>query len=45
VDALRFGFDRAFKDIEARGLAGLVVGHILEVVVGAPLDFFLDVSG
>jgi hypothetical protein len=44
-DALRFGFDRAFKDLEARGLAGLVIGHILEVVVGAPIDFFLDVSG
>ena len=40
-DALRYGFDRAFKDLEARGLAGLVVGHILEVVIGAPLDFFL----
>jgi hypothetical protein len=44
-NALRFGFDRAFKDLESRGLAGLVVGHILEVVVGAPIDFFLDVSG
>jgi hypothetical protein len=44
-DALRFGFDRAAKDLEARGLTGLVIGHILEVVVGAPLDFFLDVSG
>jgi hypothetical protein len=44
-DALRFGFDRAANDLEARGLAGLVIGHILEVVIGAPLDFFLDVSG
>jgi hypothetical protein len=44
-DALRFGFDRAARDLEARGVAGLVIGHILEVVVGAPLDFFLDVSG
>ena len=43
-DALRYGFDRAFKDLESRGLAGLVIGHILEVVVGAPLDFFLDVT-
>ena len=43
--ALRYGFDRAFKDLEARGIAGLVIGHVLEVVVGAPLDFFLDVSG
>jgi hypothetical protein len=43
--ALRFDFDRAFHDLEARGPVGLVVGHILEIVVGAPLDFFLDVSG
>ena len=43
-DALRYGFRRAFKDLQARGLAGFVVGHILEVVVGAPLDLFLDVS-
>jgi hypothetical protein len=43
-DALRFGFDRATHDLEARGLTGLVIGHILEVVIGAPLDFFLDVS-
>ena len=41
-DALRSGFDRSFHDLEARGLAGLVIGHILEVVVGAPIDFFLD---
>jgi len=44
-DALRFGFDRAFGDLEARGLAGLVIGHVLEAVIGAPLDFFLDLSG
>ena len=44
-DALRFGFDRAAKDLEARGVTGLVIGHILEVVIGAPLDFFLDVTG
>jgi hypothetical protein len=44
-DALRFGFNRAFDDLEARGIAGLEIGHVLEVVVGAPLDFFLDVSG
>jgi hypothetical protein len=44
-DALRFGFDRAAHDLEARGIAGLVIGHILEVAIGAPLDFFLDVSG
>jgi hypothetical protein len=41
-EALRAGFDQAFDDLEARGLAGLVIGHVLEVVVGAPLDFFLD---
>jgi hypothetical protein len=43
--ALRAGFQQAFKDTEDRGLAGYVIGHILEVVVGAPLDFFLDVTG
>ena len=41
-DALRSGFDQAFKDTEARGVAGFVIGHILELVVGAPLDYFLD---
>jgi hypothetical protein len=44
-DALREGFDRAFQDLEARGPVGFVVGHVLELVIGAPLDFFLDVSG
>jgi hypothetical protein len=43
-DALRSGFDRAFEDTEKRGVAGFVIGHILEVVLGAPLDYFLDVS-
>jgi hypothetical protein len=43
--ALRAGFDRASKDIEERGLAGYVIGHILEVVVGAPLDYLLDITG
>ena len=42
--ALRAGFHQAFKDTEERGLAGYVIGHILEVLVGAPLDFFLDVT-
>jgi hypothetical protein len=42
--ALKAGFEQAFKDTEKRGLAGYVIGHILEVVVGAPLDFFLDVT-
>lgn len=44
-NALRAGFDQAFRDTERRGIAGYVVGHILEVVVGAPVDFFLDVTG
>jgi hypothetical protein len=44
-DALRSGFDRAFKDTEQRGIAGFVIGHVLEVVLGAPLDYFLDQSG
>jgi hypothetical protein len=44
-DALRAGFDQAFHDLEARGAAGFVIGHVLEVIVGAPVDFFLDVSG
>ena len=43
-DALRYGFERAFHDIEQRGIAGFVIGHVLEIVVGAPLDFFLDIS-
>jgi hypothetical protein len=43
-DALRSGFDRAFHDTEQRGVAGFVIGHILEVVLGAPLDYFLDVG-
>ena len=43
-DALRSGFDRAFKDTENRGIAGFVIGNILEVVLGAPLDYFLDLG-
>jgi hypothetical protein len=42
--ALRAGFDQAIKDTEDRGVAGYVVGHILDVVIGAPLDYFLDVT-
>jgi hypothetical protein len=42
--ALRAGFDQAIEDTENRGLGGLIVGHILDVIVGAPLDFFLDVT-
>jgi hypothetical protein len=40
-NALRSGFDQAFKDTEDRGVAGYVIGHVLELVVGAPLDYFL----
>jgi hypothetical protein len=43
-DALRSGFDQAFEDTEERGVAGFVIGHILELVLGAPLDYFLDRS-
>jgi hypothetical protein len=42
--ALRAGFDQAIEDTEDRGLAGYVVGHILDVIVGAPLDFYLDLT-
>ena len=44
-DALRSGFDQAFHDTEQRGIAGFVIGHILEVIVGAPLNYFLGSSG
>jgi hypothetical protein len=43
-DALRSGFDQAFHDTEHRGVAGFIIGHILEAVVGAPLDYFLGLS-
>jgi hypothetical protein len=42
--ALRAGFHQAIKDTENRGLAGYIVGHILDLVIGAPLDYFLDVT-
>jgi hypothetical protein len=42
--ALKAGFHQAFKDTEHRGVVGYVIGHILEVVIGAPLDFFLDLT-
>ena len=44
-NALRSGFDQAFHDTEQRGIAGYVIGHVLELVVGAPLDYFLGRSG
>ena len=40
-NALRAGFDQAFHDTERRGLAGFVIGHVLEIVLGAPLNYFL----
>ena len=43
--ALRAGFDQAFHDTEQRGIAGYVIGHVLELVIGAPLDYFLGRSG
>lgn len=42
--ALKAGFDQAFKDTEARGIAGLVIGNILEAIIGEPLNFFVDVT-
>jgi hypothetical protein len=42
--ALKAGFHQAIKDLEDRGAAGFVVGHILEAVVEAPLDFLLGVT-
>jgi hypothetical protein len=42
--ALRAGFHQAIEDTEHRGVGGYVVGHILDVIVGAPLDFFLDLT-
>jgi hypothetical protein len=43
-DALKAGFDQAFKDTEDRGIAGLVIGNILEAIIGEPLNFFLDIT-
>ena len=42
--ALRAGFHQAIEDIKDRGVGGFVVGHILDVILGAPLDFFLDLT-
>jgi hypothetical protein len=43
-NALKSGFDQAFHDTEQRGVAGFIIGHVLEVVLGAPLDYFLGRS-
>ena len=40
--ALEAGFQQAFDDTKQRGVAGFIIGNILEVVLGAPLDYFLD---
>ncbi len=42
--ALKSGFDRAFDDVEARGVAGLVIGHVLRVVVGDPIRFLVGAA-
>jgi hypothetical protein len=42
--ALEAGFQQAFDDTKQRGVAGFIIGNILEVVLGAPLDYFLDRS-
>jgi hypothetical protein len=42
--ALKAGFQQAFDDTEKRGVAGFIIGNILEVVLGAPLDYFLGRS-
>jgi hypothetical protein len=39
--ALKAGFQQAFADTEKRGVAGFIIGNILEVVLGAPLNYFL----
>jgi hypothetical protein len=41
-DALKAGFQQAFDDTKRRGVAGFIIGNILEVVLGAPLNYFLD---
>ena len=43
-NALRAGFDQAFHDTERRGIAGFAIGHILEVILGAPLKYLLGVT-
>jgi hypothetical protein len=43
-NALKAGFQQAFDDTKKRGVAGFIIGNILEVVLGAPLDYFLDRS-
>ena len=42
--ALKAGFRQAIEDTEHRGVAGYVVGHVLDVIVGAPLDFLLELT-
>ena len=42
--ALKAGFRQAIEDTEHRGVGGYVVGHILDVIVRAPLDFLLELT-
>jgi hypothetical protein len=42
--ALKAGFHQAAKDTEERGAAGFVIGHILDAIVGAPLDWLLGLT-
>src|SRR5262249_34928312 len=41
-DALKAGFDQAFKDTEERGIAGLVIGHVLQALIGEPVKWLLN---
>jgi hypothetical protein len=43
-NALKAGFDQAFHDTEQRGIAGFLIGHVLEVILGAPLKYLLGVT-
>ena len=43
-EALNAGFDKAIEDTEDRGIAGLVIGHILDVILAEPLKYLLDLT-
>jgi hypothetical protein len=42
--ALKAGFHQAIEDTEDRGAMGFVIGHILDAIVGAPLDWLLGLT-
>lgn len=42
--ALDAGFDQAIKDTEQRGIAGLIIGHILDAIVAEPAKYLLDLT-